>query len=119
MPSYVLKADPSRDLYVLWSTGIDNIAYCGDRIQMLTMLTTTFSGGESSVARLERADQTGTSTMWCFGSELPFGAWEGDRLIVDQRGMLRRTDLAAYAEAWQVGDDAAMAALLQPFEDEG
>jgi hypothetical protein len=116
MPSYVLKADPTRDLYVEWSTIVDDATFVGTRDEMLTYLRSERpSGGiHAPEARLHRAGETGTSCMWKVAGYPRLGAWDDPRLLVAQYGYLRRSDLALYAML--VDNEQAARALLEPFE---
>jgi hypothetical protein len=118
MPSYVLKADPNRDLYVEWSTIVDDATFIGTRDEMLHHLRRHDGAWDVSVsaaaARLSRADETGTSCMWKVAGHPRLGAWDDPRLLVAQDGYLRRSDLALYAML--VDDEQAARALLEPFE---
>jgi hypothetical protein len=116
MPSYVLKADPNRDLYVEWSTIVDDATFIGTREEMLAYLQTERPGGgiHAPEARLHRADEMGTSCMWKVAGHPRLGAWEDPRLLVAQYGYLRRSDLALYAML--ADDEQAARALLEPFE---
>lgn len=116
MPSYVLKADQNRDLYVEWSTIVDDATFIGTREEILTYLQTErpSSGIHAPEARLQRADETGTSCLWRVAGHAPTGAWGDTQLIVRQHGLLRRADLALYAML--IDDEQAARALLEPFE---
>lgn len=57
MPRYVIKPDPGQDLYVMWSTIVDNGWVLGSREQAL-------QDPEVTAERLARADEHGTSAHW-------------------------------------------------------
>lgn len=117
MPRLVLKAAPDRDLYIEWSTVVEQAVAIGTREQMAAYLAGNADSADSVEERLRRCDETGTSAMWSPQPPLE-GAWDDTGLIVEQTGVLRRSDMAAYADALLADDRQAAFALLQPFEDE-
>lgn len=116
MGKFVLRVR-DRDLYVEWSTVVDNAINAGDRTEMLAHLTDGIPAGyaplpgNSPEDRLARADETGTSMR--SGD----GAWDSN-LMVGQNGTLRRADLGRFVDALLADDTATAYALLTPFEDE-
>jgi hypothetical protein len=111
MGEFIMRTAPDRDQYVLWSSVADDAKFVGTRDEIAVYLTTQYGYDHPAEKRLTRADATGTS------SHIGEGRW-GDDLIVDQRGMLRRSDLGRYLEAWEADDQAAMDALLTLFDED-
>jgi hypothetical protein len=123
MPKFVMKVDKDRDFYIEWSTVVDNWTFVGDRAEMLEYLEMaeprgyTADPGHRPEDRLQRADENGTSAL--FPSRPPFeGAWDDRVLMVEQRGLLAREDLARYLDAWDADGEAAAYVLLRPFDDD-
>jgi hypothetical protein len=128
MPAFILKVRTDRDLYVQWSTVVDNVVRVGTRAEFLEHLAAAEPWASDvwstdllhcPEARLGRADDYGTSAMWPTAEE-PFGGWEDD-LMVEQRGILPRADLEAYVDALLLADlrDPEKAyELLVPFDDD-
>lgn len=104
-PRLILKAAPDEDLYIGWSTIAESPAGSWTRAEALHC-------GIDPV-RLERADRTGTSFI-----DSTEGAWDDEVMIAEQRGLLPRKYLAAYAELWLGGEKDKAFDLLEPFEDE-
>lgn len=124
MGTSILKAARDVDLYVEWDSRVDNITYIGDRASTLAYLAEEdlrlhvgFSPdpGYAPEDRLQRADEHGTSAL--FGNPRR-GGWESSGFIVEQRGVLRRSDLLEFAEAIEAGDEKRAYGLLRPFEDD-
>jgi hypothetical protein len=108
MPSFILKASPDADIYLEWSTIVDDATWVGGRAEAQTRYPAD---------RIVRADDTGTSEK-----SACFGAWDDESLIVQQQGLLPRDRLLDYARTLQAHDEEAGLALLEPFgddEDEG
>lgn len=123
MPHFVMKVDREQDLYVEWSTVVDDILYIGTRAWMLEHLTNeipagyTPQQGNSPEDRLARADEVGTTAKWY--EPPPYnGAYDDTGMIVQQLGFLARGDLGKYVAAHLAGDVVAAHALLAPFEDD-
>lgn len=104
-PRLILKASPSEDLYIGWSTICESPAGSWTRAEALAC--------GIDPARLERADKTGTSFI-----DSTEGAWDDRVMIAEQRGLLPRKDIAAYAELWLSGEKDKAFGLLKPFEDD-
>ena len=108
MPSFILKAAPDADVYVEWSTVVDNLTGVG---------TSTSWPAD----RIARADATGTS---CKDPDYRFGGWDDqEHLLVHNTErmdalffLLKRSDLLAYAQAYLADDVEAAEALLTPVE---
>jgi hypothetical protein len=122
VPSFILKVDREQDLYVEWSTVVDNACRAGTRAEMLEALQReeprgyTANPGNAPEDRMRRADETGTSALWPSSND-PFGGWNDQYLMVEQRGLLPRERLSAYLDAHFDGDQVAAHALLRHFED--
>lgn len=125
MATYVLRAAPETDLYVLYCDSGNQIVFVGDREGTAQFLpapseygsvTALTDPAHSPEARLARADATGTSALWnrtVYGYDYDglnlfwhrdlVGAW-----------WLRRDRLAAYAQALVEDEDDVAFALLEP-----
>ena len=66
MPSYIVKPRPDRDLYVMWSTVVDNLTGVGTRSEF----EADYRHDPRMVAaeRFDRADTNGTSATGESGS---------------------------------------------------
>ncbi|MFI1728229.1 hypothetical protein ACH40E_03110 [Streptomyces acidicola] len=100
----LVKAAPDKDLYVGWSNACEMPAGVWSRE---TALEYGFPP-----SRLDRADETGTS------SHIGDGAWDDTGFVAEQRGWLPRTRLGEYAVEYLEGDRQAAYGLLEPFEGE-
>jgi hypothetical protein len=93
MPSYIVKAEPETDLYVMWSTVVDCPVAWG----------TAADFQDEDPARLERADRRGTSSFDGFYN------WEDEEFYVRELGttdndyMLPRKHLKAFIECLNEG----------------
>ena len=115
MPRYILKCDRDTDLYVEWSTVVDNVTRVGTREQCI------HDGIEAE--RLARADKTGTSVVrfWTEGDGYHEGSFEDEHLLVrncqtidDHGGMLLPRDrLLDYARLVYANDMAGAEVLLE------
>lgn len=104
-PRLIMKAARDQDLYIGWSTMCEAPECLGTRAEFLA------HGVDPE--RLDRADVRGTSFI-----DFDFGGWDTENLIAEQRGLLPRRHLAAYAELWLDGHHDKAFDLLEPFEDE-
>lgn len=111
MPSFVVKLNPAEDRYVYWSTVTDSPHFWGSRVEMAEWLA-VFAPSDDDEARLLRADTFGTS------SHIGDTAWDDDVLIVEQRGILRRSDLGAFLDSFDATTGGFDWTLLEPFEDD-
>jgi hypothetical protein len=100
----LVKAAPDQDLYIGWSNISERPSGAWTRAEALAY------GFPPS--RLNRADETGTS------SQIGDGAWSDSGFIAEQRGWLRRDRLGDYAAVHLDGNREAAYALLEPFDDE-
>lgn len=129
MGDTIVKITADRDLYVVWSTGTETPTWSGTAAELLeefgrvegycptcrqyTSLTDT------TMARIARADQRGSSSMtgswwWEYGGE-PY------RGIYAQLGLVAREHLPSIVELLAGGaavDDARIRAVLEPLDDE-
>jgi len=121
MPTYVLKATPERDLYCLWSTGVDGPTWWGTRAEILELLVEQDEKKEQHArpeveARLARADATGTS-----GMHPGAGQWDDD-LIFQMAGTLPRARLVDFLDSYAGSTDEDGVhdswdlSLLEPFD---
>lgn len=77
-----------RDLYVEWSTVVDDVITWGTRSELKDV--------GIDVERLDRAEKYGSS------SHIGAGQWDSDGLVVAQRGWLPRGRLGAYLDVRQL-----------------
>lgn len=97
MSSYILKADPDRDLYAVWADGPE---YAGTRADIAAYLAARMDQTADDIeARLARADATGTSAIHLGNPSRPYGDWDQDEITVDA-GALSRAQLAAYLDIY-------------------
>jgi hypothetical protein len=101
----VIKPGRAADFYVGWSHEVEAPVWAGTREEALA------EGCPPS--RLRRADETGTSMRDSFGCP-----WGDSGLVAEQRGVLPRARLAAYAVAYLDGRRQDAFDLLEPFEGE-
>ena len=120
MGRYVIKAARDRDLYMEWSEHVDAPTFVGTRAQTLDYLIEEFGRTGQPEARLQRADDIGTSAIrdplspnWKYPLT---GAWEDTGFIVQQRGWLPRDRFAEFLDAFLVDEEKAYA-LLDPLDD--
>lgn len=117
MGQCILKAAPDRDLYLIWSTVVDNAIWVGDRTALVEHLREEYGRSSNFETRIARADRRGSSML-----DYGFGRWDDEYLAVGEGSPmdgwyhLRRDRLVAYAEALLAGDDAAAVALLECYE---
>lgn len=116
MGKCILKAAPDRDLYLIWSTVVDNAIWVGDRAELVEHLREDHGDSYYNEKRIDRADQFGSSML-----DYGFGRWADEHLPVGEGSPddgwyhLRRDRLAAYAEALLADDEASAVALLECF----
>ena len=114
MPRYLMKVAPDQDLYVEWSTVVDNITWAGTREELLVFARSERWKGDVE-ERIARTDREGTSAMF-FDEPPQEGSWDDAQLLVtndserDGYFWLDRADLAAYA----MGDST----VLQPIPED-
>ncbi len=116
MGAAIVKVHPDLDLYMRWSTVVDNATHVATRTEMANYLTGELSASNEQAERiLTDADQHGSSAY-----RYRAGHWDDDGFVVNNtpEGWLPRANFAAYAQAIRHDDAAAMAALVEPFEDD-
>ena len=94
MPTYLIKAEPDGDLFIEWSTVVDNAVSYGTREDYLSL------GFDPE--RIDRAEQFGTSALWPQDAEprKRFLGWDAESVLVHNDGpepfLIRREDVGAY-----------------------
>jgi hypothetical protein len=125
MGRYIMKVQ-DRDLYVEWSSVVENYTLVGTRAEMLQYLAEEDERehpgfapmpGHSPEDRLARCDETGTSVRFRYPSGGRDGEWS-DPIMIEQRGMLDRDKLGDYIDAVEREDEDAIDALIRPFEND-
>ena len=109
MPHYIVKIDRDTDLYVNWSTIVDAPGAIGTREGLADYLRFTACEKAADAARFDRADATGTSSIDGF-----YG-WDEQEFIVEQRGLVKRSDIPQLVAAME--NDLGYQHLLTPIED--
>ena len=118
----IIKCAPDEDLYMEWSSIVEAPTAAGTRTEMLDHLTEqraqqppvdVLDRANTPESRLHRADTRGTSMLDRSGCD-----WNSHSLIYMQRGYLPRSRFAEFARRFLADDEAGMAALLDPFDDE-
>lgn len=101
----VIKTARDADQYVYWSHITEGPKWIGPRAHALA--------AGCGPDPLDRADATGSSYL----PGAPGLRWEGNGLIAEQRGTLRRGLIAAYVTAW-IDDKLTEAySMLEAFDD--
>ena len=121
MPSYIVKASPDEDYYVMWSTVVDAPTFAGTRAEMETCHYLTPQ--DVAPERFARADQYGTSAQWGAdepGQEIirPYG-WDTAECVYqgeDAYALLPRDRLREFCD--RLGRDEPVDDLLVPTEDD-
>lgn len=111
MDHTIIKVDRAADLFMVWSSGVDNAVYVGSRADIEVEWDNL--GNASRVGPLlDRAEQTGTSH--------PNGhyGWTDNGTVVHNgpEGWLPRENFRAFAEAMEVDNEAAARSLVEAFE---
>lgn len=120
MPTIVVKPERNHDLYVLWSTVVDNWVFIGNREDTKAELEGEQYGREAGEIRLVRADQCGSSALYC---DPPAFSWATNGMIVanmktfDTCRWLPRERLLAYCEAVLFDHVDLAEALTEECED--
>jgi hypothetical protein len=129
MPQFIYKEAPDVDYYVAWSSVVDAPAFTGTREQMLTHLQRSADRYLKDDAphhperRLERADATGTTSLWVEHAGMrdkypEDGAWDDDTHIYRQDGVLTRANLFTLCHRLDADPNADVSDLLAPFDDD-
>ena len=101
----LIKCRKEEDFYIGWSEIVEAPTFYGTATQARKKGYTQ--------ERIDRADQTGTSS-------LPgFYRWDSTGLIAEQRGFLPRRYLRAYVLLYDANLMQAAFDLLEPFEEVG
>ena len=127
MPQFIYKEAPDVDYYVAWSSVVDAQVFTGDRAAMLAHLQRESDpflredAPHHPERRLERADATGTTSMWVENSGMrdkypEDGSWEDDSYIYLQEGVLTRANLFALCHRQDADPGADVSDLLAPFD---
>lgn len=130
MPSFIYKEAPDVDYYVEWSSVVEAPTFTGNREEMLKRLQQDSDKWLREDAphhperRLERADATGTSSMWVEHAGMrdkyaEEGSWEDDTYIYKQQGVLTRANLFVLCHRTDDDPDADVSSLLKPFDERG
>lgn len=121
MGEFVIKANPKDDLYVIWSTVVDDVTWIGTRAQVVEHLTTEFGVRFNAEEHAARADENGSSVQWS-----RTGFWDDEAIWVMgtrpedsvEHYELPRVNLTAYAHALLIDDIPAAQALLRVVNDD-
>ena len=116
MGQAIVKAARDRDLYLIWSSEIDNAIWVGLRDGLIEHLRATErqEPGRTAEERVARADRRGTSMLDC-----DWYGWDHEALTVGEGSPpdgwyhIRRDRLVEYAGALLADDEAAAVALLE------
>jgi hypothetical protein len=115
---FIMKASKDDDLYVEWSSVVDDVIFVGTRMEMFTHLVREDAASHPGYApiqgnraedRLVRCDETGTSALDGDGS------WNDPVVQIGQEGTIPRDKLGEYALAMKRNDMTARDALITQF----
>ena len=113
MPHFILKPEPDKDQYVLWSTITEVPYFVGTREECKRALIRSDGANAAKDERFNRADRRGTSSVD------GLDGWDDGKttgsVIVEQRGLVQLKDLPEVyrcLEAKQPYDH-----VVEPFED--
>jgi len=129
MPQFIYREAPDVDYYVAWSSVVDAPAFTGNREEMLAHLRQEADpylredAPHHPERRMERADATGTTSMWVekegMRDKFPEdGAWDDDTYIYHQEGVLTRANLFVLCHRLDEDPSADVSDLLGPFDDD-
>ena len=108
----ILKPDPERDEYVVWSNIVEAPLALGTAEEIVQWLGLHDQApADKSRERIARADATGTSSM------IGDGAF-GDYMIFEQRGTIACAKIAALTRCLINEDLDGALALCEPFDGE-
>lgn len=130
-----MKEAPDVDYYVGWSSVVEAPVFTGDRAAILERLRSESDpylrddAPHHPERRLERADATGTTSLWVtkaaeesaqFAAHgyAEDGSWEDDSFIYMQLGVLTRANLFALCHRTDADPEADVTDLLAPFDDD-
>lgn len=117
MPKYVLAVEPETDLFVWWSDITESPLALGTAEEVRATMLAWGDDREADPTRFTRAKRTGTSALWPDEKDPAYG-WADATLIAEQRGILRRSDLAEYT-ALRLAENPAAFELLEAAEKDG
>lgn len=100
----IIKVDPGLDLYIEWSSIVEEPIMWGPR-RFLEL-----RGIDAQ--RLDRSDKQGSSSYH------GFNFWDHDVLIYKQQGILRRANMSELLERLEQDAKADVSDLLDPFDDD-
>lgn len=110
--AYLIKCRRDEDFYVTWSDIVEAPTWCGSRKE-----AAEFGYSE---ARIQRADEFGTSSTPCLDAEgtrpwhRKFHGWDSDGMIFQQRGLLPRRYLRPFTLLFEADELQAAYDLLEP-----
>lgn len=123
--SHIIKASREADLYLEWSKIVGAPTFIGNRKEIAAYLKASreraASGAFSVEQRLARADRVGDSML-----DYPWGFDDPGIIIFEQRGMLRRPKVEAFARILLESDGERLndeqwdrlMDQLEPFDDQ-
>ncbi len=117
MATFIVKAHPAQDFYVLWSTVVDAPIAWGPRAQVEAEASELNGAAAAAPERFERADERGSSGVM----DPPWYGWQESSFIVREtfRGggtyTLPREHLRAFCESLD-DDGLATSASMQHVE---
>lgn len=115
MPSYIVKASPDEDFYVMWSEIVEAPTAAGTRAELEAI--GYFTPADVAPERFDRADQHGTSAAAPAGGKIyRFYEWTDKGMIYQQQGWLPRERLKELCD--RLAADQSVDDLLEPFEDD-
>jgi hypothetical protein len=128
MPQFIYREAPDVDYYVAWSSVVEAPTFTGTRAEMLTHLQREADpylredAPHHPERRLDRADATGTTSLWVETAGMrdkypEDGAWDDDTYIYQQQGVLTRAGLFELCHRLDADAQADVSDLLRPFED--
>lgn len=111
MPTFIVKPERDRDLYVAWSSVVDAPTGFGSRSELADVMQSR--GEDASPERFDRADAHGSSAR--FGKPVAYG-WGDEAFIVHEvpggPALIRRDRMVAWLEAGCPAD------MLDPIEED-
>lgn len=111
MPHFILKPEPDKDLYVLWSTISEAPYFVGTRAETQQKLIAWSEDPHDD--RLDRADRRGTSSVD------GLDGWDDGKttgsVIVEQKGLVALKDLPEVYRCMQAGESYDH--VVTPFVD--
>lgn len=100
----IVRTDPARDQYMVWSTVAEGPTWVGDQAALLALARP--DERDQVAEQIDRAERTGTSLTHGGAGYDDYG------LIYQQRGWLLRRDFAAFADAFAEDRTADADALI-------